>query len=428
MLEPLIQNPVPLRYLINRQMAFGKKVLFIASIPVILIALKLLLTPNILIRVKHHVMGVSYALNEEWLDVNKEIQVDLQYSPNVTSHFKGLYRGYGDYSFKKDCLATYLINNKWQDALLVANGKSHKVKIKNHGRSPRAHVYGNHFSLGLKSKEELFEYGGKRLNLVVYNRLQISNSILQLFSSKFELPMPLFKLLVVNVSSKGQGLYYLEERIGESYFKRIGWSCLIFNKGENGVGLYHSNKSKNKLDQELTESLEKLSASARVKSNIRSDFKKFNSALKNVKVDSLAALLDLKYMTRLMAFREVYGCNGHGFGGENFNVAYDTIHRKFYPLVHRDVFSSDSSNRKSYGSPIFEYLMRDSTIASLTQKEIKKFLGDYSDSDIENEILEVRSRIRKVFLLEHQFLNNNKDGRDVLKNIKLLRNEHSIVN
>ena len=37
----------------------------------------------------------------------------------------------------------------------------------------------------------------------------------------------------------------------------------------------------------------------------------------------------------------VYGCEGHGFNGDNLEVAYDTVKRKFFPLVHRDMFSTE---------------------------------------------------------------------------------------
>lgn len=320
-------------------------------------------------------------------------QVNIIFDDNVTVHFNELYKLYSGNTFPDNVLGQYKKKNTWQEVTVEVSGKKYDVLVKNHGQSPTDHKKGSHFSLSVKCKNQPNPFFSKRVNFVIYNRIQLTNSLVKLMSSKMDLLCPNFETACVTIGNNKPSLYYIEERINKEFFKKRHLPMLIIKK--NG----------------------------KVSETRKQDLLHFNSAIKNGNTSIVKQHLNLDYMSNLQAFRTIYGCDGHGFNVENMELAYDTIQRKFYPIVHRDVHNTILTGRISENVPLFITLENDSVFQQLTREKIRLFLKTYKIEDIKKEITAVREFHQNLFSYKFSYINNGYDGSSIIKNMNLLNTQ-----
>jgi len=368
------------------------------------------------------------AVNEQGI-----MRIEVVIDNKAEFHFKRLYRDYyfnglGDEN--NDFLEYYKVNNKWKKASLIILNDTFKVKIKGHGRTPYAQKYGDNISYTIKFKGRKYPFLSKRINFIIYNRIQLSSEILKLIGHDFNLYYPESKLVYAKVGSNDESLYFVEERINKSFFKRRKLNMVIFNKGVGGSLIYNELSDIDKLSEMIGEKLKNNnSLSTKIKEHIIKDYRALNKAIKEGNTNVLKKYFNLDYMSRLNAFRIVYGSDGHGFNSVNLEMAYDTITRLFYPIIHRDMHSSLLTNIKnpySYIDNTNEKLLfwialdSDKQFIDLTKEKINYYLSNNEIGRIETDIDEINKKYKELFIFDFSYLNNGLDGSAIINNIKTL--------
>jgi len=365
-------------------------------------------------------------------------KIRIQLSENDELHFKRLYRDYqkeglgpGNELFKK----YYKKNNKWIKTTLVINEKKFKVKIKSHGKTPWAHKYGNHFSLAIKFQDNPYPFFSKRINLIIYNRIQLKSDILKLMASKFNLIHPGFELVSCKIGDKVEYLFFIEERINEDFFLNRNLPMIIFNKGVNGslfcFDSANSKKQALKLEKKLSK---RTKLSAVLKKLIKDNYRDINNTIVKKDVEGLKKFIDEDYCARLNAFRVIYGSDGHGSCNGNFEMSYDTISHLFYPIAHRDFLTTTLANCQSpytfmdstkYIIPFWLILNNDSEFLKITNQKIDKFLLKNNVSSISCEFDELINYYKASHVFESSYINNGMNGTSIIENIECLNNSHN---
>lgn len=328
----------------------------------------------------------------------------------------------------------YSENNKWRATTLTINEKSFKVKIKAHGRTPYAHKFGQHFSLSIKFIEKPFPYFSKRINLIIYNRIQLRSESVSLLANKFNLPTANYELVYAEIGNHKGSLYFVEERINKDFFLKRKLPWIIFNKGLNGSLIYHGDITPQELGRQMILELEKRSdLSNLLKSHVAQDYLSFNNGLFEKNVKNLKTHLDIDYCARLNAFRIINGDDGHGFNSNNFEMAYDTTQRFFYPIVHRDNNSTklvDCKNpypfmdKTRVNIPFFILLDSDTTFTKITNQIINSFLNLYGNSSVSiaQEIDSINKYYKQSHVFEFTGVSKGIDGKWIIDNIDCLCN------
>jgi len=362
----------------------------------------------------------------------KSITIHLEKDDEI--HFKKLYKDY-----KKEGLGVenqmfltyYKNNNDWKKALFELEGKYYKIKVKSHGRTPYAQKFGKHFSLALKFKTKTSPLVSKRVNFIIYNRIQMDYEILKVFSEKLNLLCPEFELVKASFGSNEEYYYFIEERIDEHLFESRDLPMIIFNKGVDGALIYN-NKSdslfllKNKLNEFL---LSNNKIDEETKDRIKKDFSAFNMALKSNDKKTVLKYFDLEYMAKLNVFRLLYGSDGHGFNSVNLEMAYDINQRKFYPFVHRDIESRsligdedvfNQIDNATYKIPFWLILDADDNFKKMTLIEIRNFLKDNPIDSIQKTLDKINDLYKSLFKFEFSYSSNNFNGDIIINNMKVL--------
>lgn len=359
----------------------------------------------------------------------KEININLSDADKI--HFDRLYRDYtvGIVNVETDpFLAYYSKNNEWRKTHLTINGEKFDVKIKSHGRTPSGHKYGDHFSLAVKFTGDQIPFYSKRVNFIIYNARQLSSELIKSMAPKFGLYSPDFELVNVTIDNGKPYLYFVEERINEQFFLSRNLPMIIFNSGVDGSLIYSGTVDYPTLTSTLIDELEgEDHLSNDLKLQVKSDYQTFNKAIEENNYQVLEKYLDIQYMSRLNAFRTVYGSTGHGFSPVNLEMAYDTIARKFYPIIHRDVLGvalEDCRNPYPFmdnKSPFWQLLNSNKAFRKLTSEQLDSFLIKYSNESIKMELDQIHSYYKEAFVYEFSYNNKNYSGYWILNNMDCLR-------
>ena len=198
--------------------------------------------------------------NRNFIDSNniKIVKIDIKKEDN--QHYKRLFRDYipgldpTEENANSKFLSYYSENNNWKNAILSIKDEIFDVKIKSHGRTPFGHKFGKYFSLSIKFKSKSFPFFSKRVNFIIYNRIQLSSEILKLLSSKFNLYRPRFEIVSANVGNNGEYYYFVEERINEDFFKVRNLTMVIFNENIDGSLIYNGTIRNTELSKSLSKS------------------------------------------------------------------------------------------------------------------------------------------------------------------------------
>ena len=372
--------------------------------------------------------------NPSFIESNNLKKLQIEMNEANEAHFNRLFKDYvgeGGAENNEDFLEYYSENNTWKNTNLSINGKLYKIEIKSHGRNPWAHKFGDHISYDIKFKDKPFPFFSRRINLIIYNRIQLRNEIIKLISSKFNLFCPKSELVSVKIGDLGEYLYFVEERIDDDFFSFRKLPMIIFNSGIDGSLIYNGTASNNKLVVKLDNELAKRKdIDSTLKSKIKFDFAKINLAIEKKNVAELKQCIDLNYLSRLNAFRVIYGSDGHGFNSINFEMSYDTVSGLFYPLIHRDINSNILNNCKEpytfmdstrVNIPFWIILDSDKEFLNMTQKEIDLFLANNSDSSLSKELKNIYDYYKSSHVFEFSFINNGIDGSAIIENVNCLK-------
>ena len=196
----------------------------------------------------------------DFVNSNSIKKMTIKFSEEDKTHFNNLFKDFyaeGLGIENQNFLAYYSKNNNWRKTTLTINNKTYKVKIKAHGRTPYAQKFGKHFSLSIKFSEKPYPFYSKRVNLIIYNRIQLRSESLKLLANKFNLPTADFELVLAEIGSHEGSLYFVEERINRIFFKKRKLPWIIFNKGINGSLIYHGYLKPLDISKQLNLELEK---------------------------------------------------------------------------------------------------------------------------------------------------------------------------
>lgn len=369
----------------------------------------------------------------EFVDSNNLKKIIIRLKNEDETHYKKLFENYyaeGLGVENQEFLTYYSEKNKWRKTSLTINNHPYKVKIKAHGRTPYAHKFGDDFSLSIKFSGNQYPLYSKRVNLIIYNRIQLRCESIKLLANKFNLPYADFELVYVQIGDNKGSLYFVEERINKDFFKHRNLPWIVFNKGFNGSIIYHGESTLQNLTKQLNFELEKRNdVSSSMKLRIRQDYLTFNNAIQKGDVKTLKAHLDLDYCARINAFRIINGDDGHGFSSDNFEMAYDTINHIFYPIIHRDNFGTVLSNCSDPYTfmdntrsiiPFFILLDSDSLFIKLTDQSIAVFLNNNSEKNIEIEIDSIINYYNNSHIFKFSTSNSQTNGKWIIENIHCL--------
>lgn len=374
--------------------------------------------------------------NKSFIESNDIKIIKIKFNKEDNQHFKRLFKDYipeldpSKENANSKFLSYYSENNNWKKNTLTINGDSFDVKIKSHGRTPFEHKFGKYFSLSIKFKSKPFPFFSKRVNFVIYNRIQLSSEILKLLSSKFNLYSPKFELVSASVGKSGDYYYFIEERINEDFFIARNLPMVIFNDNIDGSLIYNGNIKTTELSKRLIKELkDRDDLSSELKFQIKNDYLNFNESILKKNMNSLKQFFDMDYMSRLNAFRTVYGSDGHGFASTNIEMAYDTVSRLFYPINHRDMISTTLINckypyefmdSKREKIPFWILLDSDSVFREKTSQQVKIFLSNNNKSSVKKELDSIHEFYKSAYNYEFSYINNVFDGKSIIENIECL--------
>lgn len=376
--------------------------------------------------------------SDSFVEANNIKKVEIELSKDDKLHYERLFQDYHGEGIGPEnelFVKYYSENNIWKKTNLIIDKKKYEVKIKSHGRTPYAHKYGDNFSLAIKFLDNPYPFFSKRINLVIYNRIQLKSEILKLMALKFNLIHPNFELVSAKVGDKENYFYFVEERINEDFFIKRNLPMVIFNKGLDGSLICFNYKDKISLNSQLEKELKKRNQlSPELKTQIKVSYQNFNTAIINNNVDELKKYIDIDYFSRLNAFRTIYGSDGHGFSNLNLEMAYDTISSLFYPIVHRDVNSTTLTNCQEPYSfmdstraiiPFWLLLDSDSVFLQMTNEKIESFFLKNSLSSLTSEFDDLINYYKSSHIFEFSYMNNGMNGTTILENFKCLNNLHN---
>lgn len=412
-----------------------KKIIIVTSIVLILLV-GFFIASNLNYRVK--VSSWFSIPSHSFIEENNIKKINIELSENDKLHFERLYRDYhGEGLGPKNELFSkyYSENNKWIRTNLTINEKKFRVKIKSHGRTPYAHKYGDHFSLAIKFQDKLYPFFSKRINLIIYNRIQLKSDILKLMTSKFNLIRPSFELVSANIGNKGDYFFFIEERVNEDFFISRNLPMIIFNKGFGGSLICFDSTDSTEFSSKLEKELKKRTKlSSNLKIKIKDNYRIFNNSIIKNDVNELKKHIDINYWSQLNAFRIIFGSDSHGFSNENLEMAYDTISSLFYPIVHRDVNSTQLPNCQTPYTfmdstrvviPFWLLLDSDSAFLEITNRKINSFLLKNSVALLTREFNDLIKYYKSAYIFEHAYINNKMDGTTILENVNCLNNLHN---
>ncbi len=390
--------------------------------------------PDTAYQLRLKVSAICSVPSDDFVTKNSLKKIQINFTPEDELHFEVLFENFSNDKFPDDSLHTYNKQNRWRNTTITVNEKEYAVKVKCHGRSPYRQKFGNYFSLAIKFQNELVPGFAKRINLIVYNRIQLTGDLLSLTTSKFNIPIPKQELALVTFGTKGDCFFFVEERIDSSYFSSRNLPCVIFNKKIDGSLIMDETSNLSTLNAQLEKELSKKNNAKKYSTNltlqIKQDYNAFNVAIEGEDVSDLSKYMDLNYLAKVNAFRIIYGSDGHGFDNVNIEMAYDTIVRKFYPLLHRDINSTVLENCSNpyvfmdetrNNIPFWMLLDSDSNFVQKTQNQLAVFMSSTDVKTMQKELEELHEYYKKSHVFEFSYLNNIYDGQAILQNMKCLK-------
>ncbi|MFT6748082.1 MAG: hypothetical protein ACJAZ2_002440, partial [Glaciecola sp.] len=176
----------------------------------------------------------------------------------------------------------------------------------------------------------------------------MTSAFTELLSNKFELPVADYSLVLGQINSHNDYLYFIEEQVNDQFFETRGLPWVLFNKDVDGSLVFNGEESVSDLQANITQTVSTTkSLSKKMQNQIINQYMKLNNAIRNKDTTALLPLINIDNICTVNAYRIVNGDQGHGFNPNNFQLAYDTINNQFNLMVHRDCYGTTLTDCKN---------------------------------------------------------------------------------
>ena len=141
--------------------------------------------------------------------------------------------------------------------------------------------------------------------------------------------------VVVKINQKNQGIYLFEEKINSDFLIRHNLANAQIIKLKDETRLAHRNNTVALNAHHLSGwdfEIANVDLSDADSSTILYQLNQFYQAIKSKQVDNIIKFIDLDYLARYDAYRELLGVD-HNTAGDNLILFYSAQDNKFYPVV-----------------------------------------------------------------------------------------------
>lgn len=357
-----------------------------------------------------------------FIGCNKSIEED-NYTKHLNSpvvmnldinedHFEKLVENSKLYFKKKISKEIYAKNNRWLNAKININDTIYRVNIKAHGKTPFKHYNGEIMSLKVKFKKKKKFRHLKKFSLVIIEREKFMNKKNEILAKKLNLLYPHFEQVILNINSGKNYLMTLEEPIDINFAKlKYGKNGIILKSDNFKTPLQVLNSVTHVNNKIVTKNeINSLTTSRRNKKIIT----EINNSI-NFNPKSFIQYLDTNYAINYLTFIKISGADMHGFLPHNFICITDSVTKKIYPIIHRDIDFKCLYSKKDlysgtidwwhdshfkYSIPLIEILTSNHYIDSISNIKTIEYFNNNSLDDFK--------RIEKTFdLITNRIPDNN---------------------
>lgn len=362
-------------------------------------------------------------------------RVKLIFTDKQQRHFDKLYKGYVPPHGGEEFISNYPTLNRWQKCQIFIDDDKYEVKIKSHGTHPSIHKYGEHFSLSVKFNSSNNPFNQKRVNMIIYNRVQQRMEILSLISKRFGLVSQQSEAVIASVGNNRDYIYFIEDRLNNKYLKRLGSSLILPESSfpelskpkhkyrsyvdgyENKVFMHSLIDSVFNLPNDLPDSINKL----RIKA-----YHGICDAIADSNSANLTKYLDTENWAKISALRILFGESGHGFLRQNLTIGYNPKTNKLESIVHRDYFSKVQISNSDYPMQEVDAFLKtkdlllltlvneNPEIKRLTAIKLQEFVTNYPWEEMSLTLDSINNKYQNLF----RFKFSISDGEQIKINMK----------
>lgn len=365
--------------------------------------------------------------SSSYVKKNNIKEITIEPNSKLKAHFKKLYESYDGHSIVDT--ATYSKLNKWKKAKLTYNSKTYEVKIKAHGKSPLDHKFGNHISFRVKMKKNQTLFGKRKLTFIIYNRIQLSQSIISSIADPLGIPTPNAELVNVKFNNNSPYYYYLEEKVDKDFFKDRKLPWIHLRNGHPKSFIKQSDFELEPLNKQTERKIKSLNLTKEKKKILSNSYKKLNNAIQKKNAKDILNLLDYNYILNVNSFRYINGDSDHGFGCYNFIMCYDTLSNLFYPIVNRDNWGFELPNKKSlkasldklshYKIDFFQTIDSDSTFHNDTKIRLLQLINKHKENII-HSLESDKKELQEAHFFDFSHSNNGRSGKRIIFNMEYI--------
>jgi hypothetical protein len=315
----------------------------------------------------------------------------------------------------------YLAGNIWHKAKLVYRGHPYRIKLRPHGREPSGHLHRGMMSLEIKIRDNRNLFGGRKFNLIIYERIKYLFEPKKYLSEKLGITHIKSQVAKVKIGNLGYKVFFIENKFDNSYFEINGNSSLkvfkwaefkspilstvrrpgISGKQKIKAAAYEQNKS---MLAKFGESLDLVKTDVNQKQYYLTFFNKLNTCIIENDLDCVKSYFDVEYISSFLALKELLGFKWHGVMPDNFFVAWNQSNGKLYPIINRDYYTSvfETNTLPNYfyefkeGAYHFNLILikRLNSIPEINHLKIKKILAITGQKKEKEEYIKFRNQSR----------------------------------
>lgn len=296
--------------------------------------------------------------------------------------------------------------NSWREAALFVDGKHHKVKIRYRGDAPAHWAYQlKSFLINTQNTDYIDRM--ERYGLIIFEDRKFTPLIGAKVAKDLGLMDIRNGLDVLRINGVVQGLYYLEEKLGQDWLEYNNCSsCYVLSLTDNWVtdhkydiyphisadpnGVFWETGHRTAFDYELANVAADNVTGIR---NVMYRVDQLYDAVKNKK-SNIMDFFDKDQLSSFQAFRMITG-NLHVIAGDNFRLVYKATNSKFYPAPLIEASTRLKLQKgglyhylSTFGKPVdlFYLIAKDDELRYMTHKKVYTYI-------LNNDIIESYDKI-----------------------------------